>query len=112
MFKVPGSPVPRIYSFCRPVHRCGKCLTKVYCSKVCQQEDWKVVHSKICKGKGVPRKLKGKAKERKQVGESSMQECIERVEANHFEHAVDGGFFDPLSFIQYARMLEDMKELL
>ena len=60
--------------------------------------------------KGVLRKFKGKAKERKEVGDSSMQECIESLEANHFENAVDGGYFDPHSFFQYERMLKDMKE--
>jgi len=94
------------------VHRCGRCLTKVYCSKECQMQDWSLIHSQICKGKGVLRKLKGKAKERKEVGDSSMKECIERVEANHFENAVDGGYFDPRCFFQYERMLEDMKERL
>jgi len=94
------------------VHRCGRCLTKVYCSKECQAEDWSLVHSEICKGKGVPRKLMGKAKERKELGDSNMQECIERVEANRFKHAVDEGRFDPLSFIQYGKILEDMKQRL
>ena len=94
------------------VHRCGSCLTKVYCSKECQKQDWSLIHSKICKGKGVPRKLKGKAKERKQVGDSSMQECIERAEANIFEDAADGGYFDPSYFFHCARVLEDMKERL
>ena len=94
------------------VHRCGRCLTKVYCSKECQMQDWSLIHSQICKGKGVLRKLKGKSKERKEVGDSSMKECIERVEANHFENAVDGGYFDPRCFFQYERMLEDMKERL
>ena len=112
VFKVPGSPVPRIYSFCRPVHRCGKCLTKVYCSKVCQQEDWKVVHSKICKGKGVQRKLKGRAKEREEAGNSAVRDGIQKTKDNHLERAVEGGYFDPHSFFQYERMLQDMKQCL
>ena len=49
----------------RTVHRCARCLTHVYCSKVCQTEDCDLIHSKICKEKGNPRKLKGKAQERK-----------------------------------------------
>ena len=57
------------------------------------------------------RERNNKAKER-EVGDSSMQECIESLEANHFQSAVDGGYFDPHTFFQYERMLKDMKERL
>jgi len=92
------------------VHRCGKCLTKVYCSKECQMQDWSLIHSEICKGKGVMRKLKGKAKERKEVGNSMMLESIERLETDQLENAVDGGYFDPMSYLQYGKMFQEMKQ--
>ena len=44
----------------KKVHRCNTCLTKVYCSKACLDEDWKVVHSKICTKDPDPRKVKSK----------------------------------------------------
>ena len=94
------------------VHRCGKCLTKVYCSKDCQQEDWALVHSKICKGKGVQRKLKGKAKERKEAGDSTLRESLQRMEEHQLEDAIVGGYFDPRTHAQYEGMLEDMMQRL
>ena len=93
------------------VHRCGSCLTKVYCSKACQALDWSLVHSHICKGKAAAqRKVKGKSEERKVVGETAVQECLERVESNQLEHSIVGGRFDPSRFFQYGRMIEEVKE--
>ena len=94
------------------VHRCGKCLTKVYCSKICQTEDWEVVHSKICKGKADPRKVKGKAQERKEVGQTAVKECVEKVEEQHLEFTTQLGFFDPERFFDYGRMVNEVKKLL
>ena len=42
----------------RSVHRCGKCLTKVYCSQECLLTDWQKVHKLICKEESVMRKRK------------------------------------------------------
>ena len=94
------------------VHRCGKCLTKVYCSKDCQQEDWALVHSKICKGKGVQRKLKGKAKERKEAGDSTLRESLQRMEEHQLEDAIVGGYFDLRFYARFEGMLEDMMQRL
>ena len=95
------------------VHRCGNCLSKVYCSKVCQTDDWSLIHSKICKSsKGSQRKVKGKAKERKEVGETAVQGWIQEMEENHLEHAVVGGRFDPQRFFHFGSVLEEIKELL
>ena len=92
------------------VHRCSSCLTKVYCSKFCQTEDWSLIHSQICKGEGAQRKQKGKAKERKEVGETAVQENLDRVEAKQLEHAVVDGRLDPNRFFQYGRMIEEVKK--
>ena len=37
------------FFLCEKVHRCGRCLTKQYCSKECKSEDWKRIHEKVCK---------------------------------------------------------------
>ena len=94
------------------VHRCGRCLTKVYCNKECQQQDWILVHSQVCKGKGDPRKLKGKRKEREETGNTTMQECIESFESNRFERAVEGDFFDLRSFVSYGQTMKNLKRCL
>ena len=91
------------------VHRCGHCLTKVYCGKVCQTRDWSLIHSKICKGRGVERKLKGKAKDRKELGESMVQEHIQDVEAKQLSSAFENGRFNARKFVQFGQMLQEMK---
>ena len=30
-------------------HRCSACKSKMYCSAECKDEDWKLVHRKMCK---------------------------------------------------------------
>ena len=91
------------------VHRCGNCLSKVYCSKVCQTDDWSLIHSKICKkDKGSQRKVKGKAKERKELGDAMLQERMQEVRGGQLEDAFEDGWPDPFGFFQYQEMIEDM----
>ena len=58
------------------------------------------------------RKLKGRAKEREEAGNSAVRDGIQKTKDNHLERAVEGGYFDPHSFFQYERMLQDMKQCL
>ena len=90
------------------VHRCGHCLTKVYCSKMCQTKDWNLIHRKICRGKGPQRKVKGKAKERKELGDAMLQERMQEVRGGQLEDAFEDGWPDPFGFFQYQEMIEDM----
>ena len=93
------------------VHRCGHCLTKVYCSRACQAKDWDLIHSKICKGKGVARKLKCKAKERRELGDARVEEQIQAAEAKHLSFAFKNGPFGAANrFFQFGQMLQEMKE--
>ena len=57
--------------------RCGKCLTKLYCSKECLKEDLRTKHGDACKEESDPRKVKVKD-ERKVRKEAEKA----RVEAN------------------------------
>ena len=94
------------------VHRCGRCLTKVYCSKECQTADWDVAHSSICKGRGDARKVKGKAQERKEMGKERVEECVKRIEERQDDYVTESGFFDPVRNFEYGRMLDVVKECL
>jgi len=44
----------------RKVHRCSRCLTKVYCSQECLNMDWKKVHKEVCREAPDTRKIKMK----------------------------------------------------
>ena len=44
----------------KKVHRCRRCLTKVYCSQDCLARDWDLVHSKVCRDPPDQRKVKDK----------------------------------------------------
>ena len=57
--------------------RCGKCLSKLYCSKECLKEDLRTKHGDACKEESDPRKVKVKD-ERKVRKEAERA----RVEAN------------------------------
>jgi len=46
----------------RKVHRCSRCLTKVYCSQECLVMDWKKVHKEVCREKPEVRKMKMNSK--------------------------------------------------
>ena len=57
--------------------RCGKCLTKLYCSKECLKEDLRTKHGDACKEESDPRKVK--VKDERKVRKEAEKE---RVEAN------------------------------
>ena len=59
-------------------HRCSKCLAKLYCSKACQLEDFKV-HRKVCRKEEVERKRKGEKGERKEEGERDAETWKEEM---------------------------------
>jgi len=46
------------------VHRCGKCLTKHWCSRDCQLKDWEEKHREFCNRAADERKVKGGSKVR------------------------------------------------
>ena len=65
----------------RKGHRCSKCLTKIYCTKECQREDFKV-HNMICRVEEVERKKKGDRREREEVGRKDSEEKKEELEGD------------------------------
>ena len=65
----------------RKGHRCRKCLTKIYCTKECQREDFKV-HNMICRVEEVVRKKKGDRREREEVGRKDSEEKKEELEGD------------------------------
>jgi len=55
------------------VHRCGKCLTKNWCSRDCQLKDWEEKHQEFCNNAADERKVKGGAKVR---AKSEMEKMV------------------------------------
>jgi len=55
------------------VHRCSRCLTKVYCGVECRDEDWRKVHNVVCRKGEVPRKIKGGEQSRKEEIDKSIE---------------------------------------
>jgi len=62
------------FKFSKKVHRCGRCLTKVYCSKQCMDLDWSLIHKEICKKEQDGRKVKGGSQERNKDGKKKMKD--------------------------------------
>ena len=63
--------------------RCGKCLSKVYCSKDCQVEGWKAGHKEFCSEVVDARKVKHTDKERRQAERDQVKETyVKFKEAN------------------------------
>jgi len=58
----------------KEVHRCSRCLTKVYCNKECLKLDWEKVHHKVCKEK--PDIRKQKLKKLQVMADSDLPETI------------------------------------
>ena len=56
--------------------------------------------------------MKGKAKERKELGDAMLQERMQEVRGGQLEDAFEDGWPDPLGFFQYQEMIEDMMERL
>ena len=73
-------------------HRCTKCLTKLYCSKECQLEDFKV-HRKVCREEEVERKKKGENGERKEEGGRDVE--VMKEEMIMYVEKVCGASSDP-----------------
>ena len=76
----------------RKAHRCSKCLTKLYCSKECQLEDF-MVHKKVCRKEEVERKKKGEKGERNEEGERDAE--AHKVMLMAGVEKVSGGSHDP-----------------
>jgi len=55
------------------VHRCSRCLTKVYCGVECRDEDWRKVHKLVCRKGEVQRKIKGGKQDRKEDSDRSSE---------------------------------------
>ena len=62
------------------VCRCGKCLTKIYCSKECLKEDLKLKHEDVCKEDSDPRKMK--VKEERKVRKEAEKTRVEEKSAS------------------------------
>jgi len=58
----------------KEVHRCSRCLTKVYCNKDCLKLDWEKVHHKVCREK--PDIRKQKLKKLKVMEDSDLPDSI------------------------------------
>jgi len=61
------------------VHRCSKCLTKSWCSRECQQKDWKEKHSEFCIKDADQRKVKGGAQVRRETEMKTLEEGMEKA---------------------------------
>ena len=57
------------------VHRCSRCLTKVYCGKDCRDKAWPV-HKLACRKGEEKRKVKACKEERKQKGSDRFEKKI------------------------------------
>merc|ERR1719234_2870634 len=60
------------------VHRCGKCLTKSYCSKACQLKDWEKKHQKLCKNGAEEWKVKGGSEAREKAGLENLADGFQK----------------------------------
>ena len=58
----------------KEVHRCSRCLTKVYCNKDCLKLDWEKVHHKVCREK--PNIRKQKLKKLTWMSDSDLPDTI------------------------------------
>merc|ERR1719239_1321287 len=56
------------------VHRCSRCLTKIYCSKDCQQKDREEKHSKLCKEGAEEWKVKGGLEAGEKAGLENLED--------------------------------------
>ena len=68
------------FFLCEKVHRCGRCLTKQYCSKECKSLDWQGVHEKVCKPGEDPGKIKGDRTDRFAERDQALEEGQKNME--------------------------------
>ena len=61
------------------IHRCTRCLTKLYYGELCRDEDWGQVHSQVCKS-GEKRKKKGGKQQRKEDVKRYIEEIVNQVD--------------------------------
>ena len=59
--------------------RCGKCLTKNWCSRDCQLKDWEEKHQEFCNSAADERKVKGGAKVRAKSEMEKVEETFKSV---------------------------------
>ena len=66
--------------------RCGKCLTKLYCSRECLKEDLRTKHEDACKEESDPRKVKVKDERKvRKEGEKARVEASSADFMNRLE---------------------------
>merc|ERR1719234_676192 len=66
------------FKLAEEVHRCGKCLTKSYCSKACQLKDWEEKHQKLCKIDAEEWKVKGGSEAREKAGLENLADGFQK----------------------------------
>ena len=59
--------------------RCGKCLTKHWCSQDCQLKDWEEKHQEFCNKSADERKVKGGAKVRAKSEMEKLKDTLKNV---------------------------------
>jgi len=60
------------------VHRCSKCLTKMWCSKECQLKDWELVHKRVCTVEADQRKVKAGKEDRNEAGVKKQENLVQK----------------------------------
>ena len=58
--------------------RCGKCLTKMWCSKECQLKDWELVHKRVCTVEADQRKVKAGKEDRNEAGVKKQENLVQK----------------------------------
>ena len=85
-------------------HRCSKCLTKLYCSDECMEEDAKV-HVKICRKREVEWKKKEDRSKRKENGKR-MSEMLMNLMKN-----TPVGFAGPANQMAINKLVDMMAKV-
>ena len=69
--------------------RCGKCLTKKWCSRDCQEKDWEEKHQEFCIKDADQRKVRGGAEVRRKAGMKSLRKGIREALAVNADKPVE-----------------------
>ena len=69
--------------------RCGKCLTKNWCSRDCQEKDWEEKHQEFCIKDADQRKVRGGAEVRRKAGMKSLRKGIREALAVNADKPVE-----------------------